>query len=336
MRYFIFAIFLLVIGLFVGNTSLFSHFPAGDGPRLIAHRGQHQLFDRTGLDGESCTASRIYKPEHPLLENTLPSMQAAFASGADVVELDVHLTPDGEFAVFHDWTLDCRTNGSGITEETPMSLLKTLDIGYGYTFDGGRTFPFRGTGIGLMPTLDEVLTTLPQGRFLINFKSRRTEEGAELARLLGDPALRERIFGVYGGEEPTNEAVASVAGLKGYGKSSAKSCLLGYLATGWSGYVPEACRNALVPVPVNYAPFLWGWPERFYNRMAAAGSEVLLLGPIAAGDPGSSGIDDIAQWKSVPAGFAGYVWTNRIEKTAALARESGYCDRSPASRLCNR
>ena len=38
-------------------------------------------------------------------------MRAAFDSGADVVELDVHLTPDGKFAVFHDWTLDCRTDG---------------------------------------------------------------------------------------------------------------------------------------------------------------------------------------------------------------------------------
>ncbi len=27
-----------------------------------------------------------------------------------------------------------------------MSELKTLDIGYGYTADGGKSFPFRGQG----------------------------------------------------------------------------------------------------------------------------------------------------------------------------------------------
>ena len=36
-------------------------------------------------------------------------MRAAFAAGADIVEFDVHPTSDGQFAVFHDWTLDCRT-----------------------------------------------------------------------------------------------------------------------------------------------------------------------------------------------------------------------------------
>ena len=36
-------------------------------------------------------------------------MRAAFAAGADIVELDIHPTTDGQFAVFHDWTLDCRT-----------------------------------------------------------------------------------------------------------------------------------------------------------------------------------------------------------------------------------
>ena len=48
-------------------------------------------------------------------------MQAGFAAGADVVELDVHPTTDGEFAVFHDWTLDCRTDGHGVTREHSMA-----------------------------------------------------------------------------------------------------------------------------------------------------------------------------------------------------------------------
>jgi glycerophosphoryl diester phosphodiesterase len=114
---------------------------------------------------------------HQYLENTISSMRAGFTIGADIVELDVHPTTDGEFAVFHDWTLDCRTDGRGVTREHSMAYLKKLDIGHGYTADGGKTFPFRGKGIGLMPTLTEVLATFPEQRLLINVKSRDPSEG---------------------------------------------------------------------------------------------------------------------------------------------------------------
>ena len=76
----------------------------------------------------------------------------------------------------HDWTVDCRTQGSGDTRSHDMAYLKTLDIGYGYTADGGATFPFRGKGVGQMPELKEVLTALPQGRFLVNYKSNEERE----------------------------------------------------------------------------------------------------------------------------------------------------------------
>jgi hypothetical protein len=45
-------------------------------------------------------------------EHTIAGIQAAFDSGADQVEFDVHWTADGEFAAFHDRTLDCRTDGT--------------------------------------------------------------------------------------------------------------------------------------------------------------------------------------------------------------------------------
>ena len=130
-------------------------------------------------------------------------MRAGFAAGADIVELDVHPTTDGEFAVFHDWTLDCRTDGHGVTREHSMAYLKKLDIGHGYTADGGKTFPFRGKGIGLMPTLAEVLAAFPQARLLINVKSRDPSEGEKLAAVLNKlPAERRAQIMVYGGDEP--------------------------------------------------------------------------------------------------------------------------------------
>src|SRR5262249_18376964 len=90
-------------------------------PLLLAHRGDYQRYDRTGLTYDTCTARRIFKPTSRLLENTLPSMRASLDAGADVIELDVHPTTDGQFAVFHDWTVDCRTDGHGATRDHTMA-----------------------------------------------------------------------------------------------------------------------------------------------------------------------------------------------------------------------
>ncbi len=59
-----------------------------------------------------------------------------------MVEIDVAPTKDGKMVLFHDWTVDCRTNGKGETRDLTLAELKALDIGYGYTADGGKTYPF--------------------------------------------------------------------------------------------------------------------------------------------------------------------------------------------------
>ena len=54
--------------------------------------------------------------------------------------------------------------------------MQSLDIGYEYTHDGGKTFPFRGKGVGKMPSLTEVLEKFPNEKFLINIKSNKPSE----------------------------------------------------------------------------------------------------------------------------------------------------------------
>jgi glycerophosphoryl diester phosphodiesterase len=120
------------------------------------------------------------------------------------------------------------------------------------------------------------------------------------------------VFGVYGGSVPTRKSLELIADLRGYDRNSTVSCLARYLAYGWTGIVPAACRNTFVVVPANYAWALWGWPYRFAARMRQAGSEIILLGPYGGGGF-SSGIDTIEQLDLIPANFDGYVWTNRIE-----------------------
>jgi glycerophosphoryl diester phosphodiesterase len=318
------AILAFIVGVVLYNASWFES-PHGDGHiKLIAHRGVHQTFSKEGVGNDTCTVDRIYPPTHDFIENTLPSMEAAFNAGADVVELDVHLTPDKQFAVLHDWTVDCRTEGKGVTEQLDMAHLKTLDLGYGYTADGGKTFPLRGKGVGMMPTLPEVLARFPDKRFLVNFKSRRAEEGEALAKLIGEhPEWRNAMWASYGGAEPTWKSTELISGLRGYTAGSVKDCAIAYEMTGWTGIVPDACRNAIVYVPSNFTWAIWGWPHKFTKRMEQAGSTVILIGPYESGDIGSSGIDSVEDLKAVPKNFAGYVWTNRIELIGPELKKQG-------------
>lgn len=284
---------------------------------LLAHRGMSQTFSREGLTNETCTATRINPPTHRYLENTIESMRATFAAGADIVEFDVHPTTDGHFAVFHDWTVDCRTDGHGVTREHTLTELQALDIGYGYTADGGKTYPFRGKGVGMMPSLDEVLSTFPDKRFLINIKSNDPHEGELLAdRLLQLPPAQLKLLMVYGGDLPMQRLRARIPTMRLMSRQSLVRCGLRYIGIGWTGILPEDCHNTIVLIPVNLTWLIWGWPNLFAERMGKVGSEVFVIGPVSAGDVGASGIDGDDDLARLPAGFSGGIWTNRIEHVA--------------------
>ncbi|KAB7706006.1 glycerophosphodiester phosphodiesterase [Bacillus aerolatus] len=306
----------LMVFMYINNSSLFAKEREGK-PLLLAHRGIAQTFSLEGVEGDTCTAERIYPPEHSFLENTIPSMEAAFAAGADIVELDVHITKDNQFAVFHDWTLDCRTNGTGVTRDYTMAELKKLDIGYGYTADGGKTHPFRGKGINLMPSLNEVMKHFPNEPLLIHVKSNDPEEGTLLAQYLSQfPKERLKAITVYGGDEPVAELRKQLPEMKVMSKETMKACLIPYIATGWTGHVPEACQNTELHVPEKIAPFLWGWPNRFLDRMDEANVRTIIVGGNGSGF--SSGFDSEEDIKRLPENYTGGIWTNRIDKIGEI------------------
>ena len=69
---------------------------------IIAHPGVHQTFSADNINNNTCTATIIYPPTHNFLENTIPSIRAAFKYGADIVEIGIHPTTDNQLAIFHD------------------------------------------------------------------------------------------------------------------------------------------------------------------------------------------------------------------------------------------
>lgn len=86
-------------------------------------------------------------------ENTLASFERALSLGADGIELDVHLSADGEIIVIHDETVDRTTNGKGRVRDLSLSQLKHLTIENQYN----------------IPTLSETIAFLPKNK-LINIE----------------------------------------------------------------------------------------------------------------------------------------------------------------------
>jgi glycerophosphoryl diester phosphodiesterase len=274
---------------------------------LVAHRGVAQQFDREGVDNDTCTATRIRPPEHDFIENTLRSMSNARHFGAGAIEIDVHPTKDGQMVVFHDWTLDCRTDGKGPVRKRTLAELKRLDVGYGYTADGGRTFPLRGRGIGGMPTVEEALREVPRMRFVFNFKSKDPGDADALVaafRRAGTEIDGKYLF--YGHPAVTRRLKQLVPGAATFWKDEIRACLTDYVKFGWTSYVPESCRNKVVAVPLNYQWAIWGWPKRFLARMDAVGTKVILMGPYEKGK--LTGIERPDQLSKVPRDFRGYLW----------------------------
>jgi glycerophosphoryl diester phosphodiesterase len=62
-------------------------------------------------------------------ENTLAAFGAALEDGAELIELDVHLSRDGRLAVIHDEETRRTTGTAGVVAELSMAELRRLDAG---------------------------------------------------------------------------------------------------------------------------------------------------------------------------------------------------------------
>src|SRR5262245_39567643 len=111
-------------------------------------------------------------------ENTIAAFDIGMSTGADGLELDVHLSADGVVVVHHDKTLDRTTNGSGPIAAQTAHALARLDAGYWFTRDAA--YPFRGQGIGV-PTLREVLAPFRGIPTIIEIKVYTAEMGEAIA-----------------------------------------------------------------------------------------------------------------------------------------------------------
>ncbi len=107
-------------------------------PLIIAHRG---------ASGEAP-------------ENTLAAFQLALEQGCDGIELDIHLTKDGQLAVIHDENIKRTTNGEGLIGDMTTAEFKKYDAGSWFSnkYKGER-----------IPLLEEVFELVPRD-ILVNIE----------------------------------------------------------------------------------------------------------------------------------------------------------------------
>jgi len=130
-------------------------------------------------------------------ENTLVSFARALEHGVSMIECDLQLTSDGQVVIFHDWTLERTTDGSGVVCELPLAAIRRLDAG------SWRDARFAGAKV---PTLDETLDlVLPSAMLNLELKCRGPREDARalaqaaVAAVAGRSAFDRVIFSSFDG-----------------------------------------------------------------------------------------------------------------------------------------
>lgn len=133
-------------------------------PMIIAHRGAKGMAP----------------------ENTLAAFRLGLDQGCEGIELDIHLTADGEIVVCHDDTLDRTTDGKGRIYDKTLEEIKRYDAGSWYSDS------FRGEKV---PTLGEVFDVIPDS-IMVNVEVKESYGGQielKLADFLRRRKLLERV-----------------------------------------------------------------------------------------------------------------------------------------------
>ena len=122
-------------------------------------------------------------------ENTMEAFRLAVLIAADGIELDVHLSKDGEVVVIHDDTIDRTSNGSGRVSDMTLEELRQYD--YSNNMPGFKDVP--------IPTLREVYELVAPTNMFINVELKAGEMPepeliVALAKLEEEFGMKDRLI----------------------------------------------------------------------------------------------------------------------------------------------
>lgn len=136
----------------------------------------------------NCIAHRGFSAHYP--ENTMLAFREAVKAGCHGIELDVHLTSDGEIVILHDETLERTTDGKGAVHSHSLQELRSLNA------SGPLKEKF---GFQPIPTLREYFEFVRDLPIFTNIELKNSEyyyEGLEekTIRMIREFGLQDRIL----------------------------------------------------------------------------------------------------------------------------------------------
>lgn len=109
-------------------------------------------------------------------ENTLLSFEKAIEQGVEGLELDVHMTKDGEIVVIHDENLERTTDGSGYIKDMTLEEIKQFSAGTKRKYAHFSNYEEEVWSAERVPTLIEVLELLKPYPTELNIELKTTIE----------------------------------------------------------------------------------------------------------------------------------------------------------------
>ncbi|MCL2560565.1 MAG: glycerophosphodiester phosphodiesterase [Turicibacter sp.] len=128
-------------------------------------------------------AHRGSKGHYP--ENTMLAFKKAIEVGVDGIELDVHLTKDGEIVVIHDATLDRTTTGTGNIKDRTLAEIQAFSAGA--KFGEFKQYDV-SWDLEVVPSLAETLALLNVHDVMVNIELKTYE--------VDYPGIEEKVLKV--------------------------------------------------------------------------------------------------------------------------------------------
>jgi len=125
-------------------------------------------------------------------QSTALAFHMALEQGADVLELDVHLSEDNHIIINHDADLKKNVGISDKIKDLTLAEIKTLDAGHEFTLDDGQTYPFRDQGLVLL-TLPELFQLYPFMKFNVEMKANDKDLAEALSKVIFDYQLQDKV-----------------------------------------------------------------------------------------------------------------------------------------------
>lgn len=93
----------------------------------------------------------------------------------------------------------------------------------------------------------------------------------------------------------------------------ARNCASEYQLSGLWGSVPASCHKGTMLLTLDDLGYtLWGWPNRFLERMAEANVRIIIAEDVVDGQ--IKGLSDVTQYGEIADSYNGYIWVDNIQE----------------------